>query len=585
MNFLKAIIVFLISTLSVPASYSAETMNLVTYYPVPFGAYDRVKLIQRASNLTSPCEIGTMYVDTGGQFQFCRNNSGVGVWTTITPNAGIWTQTAGDDIYPTDTATNPNLFVGLGTITPQNRLDVEGAAVIGAAYSGTNVGPANGLLVEGNVGLGNTSPSTALDIESTTATAGIDINNTAVDGDPRLAFQLSGTSVFTMGVDDGDSDKFKLGTTTIDTNTRLTIDGSGNVGIGSTAPATKLTVEDTTAASGIDINNTAVDGDPRLAFQLSGTSVFTMGVDDGDADKFKIGTTTVDTNTRLTIDSSGNIGIGNASPVRLFHLGGAMRIDSLASAPATPAQGDIYRNGANLYFYNGTSWINLSGGGSSLWQQSGSNIYYNAGTVGVGTATPNSSYKLHVDGGTGTGGYFTSSTGVALATDFGEIGLGTVTVRAGYKAQIHASGRDALYVDTDTDHAVEGVSTDTAAGGCADFYASGSCTVDYGVSSSIRWKKNIRPIDNVLEKISRIRGVYFDWDQEHGGQHDVGMIAEEVGEVFPEVVAKDPSAPGYAMGMDESSLAGVFVEAIKALKSEIDNLKSENTELRKLIEK
>ncbi len=507
MNFLKAIIVFLISTLSVPASYSAETMNLVTYYPVPFGAYDRVKLIQRASNLTSPCEIGTMYVDTGGQFQFCRNNSGVGVWTTITPNAGIWTQTAGDDIYPTDTATNPNLFVGLGTITPQNRLDVEGAAVIGAAYSGTNVGPANGLLVEGNVGLGNTSPSTALDIESTTATAGI------------------------------------------------------------------------------DINNTAVDGDPRLAFQLSGTSVFTMGVDDGDADKFKIGTTTVDTNTRLTIDSSGNIGIGNASPVRLFHLGGAMRIDSLASAPATPAQGDIYRNGANLYFYNGTSWINLSGGGSSLWQQSGSNIYYNAGTVGVGTATPNSSYKLHVDGGTGTGGYFTSSTGVALATDFGEIGLGTVTVRAGYKAQIHASGRDALYVDTDTDHAVEGVSTDTAAGGCADFYASGSCTVDYGVSSSIRWKKNIRPIDNVLEKISRIRGVYFDWDQEHGGQHDVGMIAEEVGEVFPEVVAKDPSAPGYAMGMDESSLAGVFVEAIKALKSEIDNLKSENTELRKLIEK
>jgi hypothetical protein len=68
--------------------------------------------------------------------------------------------------------------LGIGTLLPQNKLDVEGGAVIGATYSGTNTAPTNGLLVEGNVGMGSalkigTSPSSinassALEIESTT---------------------------------------------------------------------------------------------------------------------------------------------------------------------------------------------------------------------------------------------------------------------------------------------------------------------------------------------------------------------------------------------------------------------------------
>tara|TARA_R110000765_G_scaffold304011_1_gene398011 strand:- start:72 stop:863 length:792 start_codon:yes stop_codon:yes gene_type:complete len=53
----------------------------------------------------------------------------------------------------------------------------------------------------------------------------IQIDNSAGDGDSFLSFQLSGTSVFTMGVDDGDSDKFKIGTTAIGTDTALAIEG------------------------------------------------------------------------------------------------------------------------------------------------------------------------------------------------------------------------------------------------------------------------------------------------------------------------------------------------------------------------
>jgi len=72
-----------------------------------------------------------------------------------------------------------------------------------------------------------------------------------------------------------------------------------------TITGTDLTISSATGSSGIKIDNTATDGDPVLAFQLSGTSQFTMGVDDGDADKFKIGTTAIGTGTWFTWDGSG----------------------------------------------------------------------------------------------------------------------------------------------------------------------------------------------------------------------------------------------------------------------------------------
>ena len=64
--------------------------------------------------------------------------------------------------------------------------------------------------------------------------------------------------------------------------------------------------------------------------------------------------------------------------------------------------------------------------------------------------------------------------------------------------------------------------------------------------SSRRWKMNIKPIRNALSKIVRLRGVSFDWKD--SGRHDIGLIAEEVGKVLPEVVSYEEN------GVDAKSL-------------------------------
>jgi hypothetical protein len=76
--------------------------------------------------------------------------------------------------------------------------------------------------------------------------------------------------------------------------------------------------------------------------------------------------------------------------------------------------------------------------------------------------------------------------------------------------------------------------------------------------SSLTLKDNVRTYENALDTVNRLRGVSFDWKD--SGEPSVGLIAEEVAEVIPEVVAyKD----GAAAGVNYASLVGVLVEAVK----------------------
>jgi uncharacterized small protein (DUF1192 family) len=90
--------------------------------------------------------------------------------------------------------------------------------------------------------------------------------------------------------------------------------------------------------------------------------------------------------------------------------------------------------------------------------------------------------------------------------------------------------------------------------------------------SSRRWKTNIQTLGDALERVRRLRGVSFHWKRD--GQHDIGLIAEEVGEVVPEVVAYEENGLD-AKSVDYARLTALLIEAVKEQQAQIQTLKSE----------
>ena len=97
--------------------------------------------------------------------------------------------------------------------------------------------------------------------------------------------------------------------------------------------------------------------------------------------------------------------------------------------------------------------------------------------------------------------------------------------------------------------------------------------------SSLAYKDNVRTYENALDTVNKLRGVRFDWKD--GGKPAVGLIAEEVEKVVPEVVAHND---GNATGVNYSSLVGVLVEAVKEQQAEVDSLKEEVAQLKAMLQ-
>jgi hypothetical protein len=116
---------------------------------------------------------------------------------------------------------------------------------------------------------------------------------------------------------------------------------------------------------------------------------------------------------------------------------------------------------------------------------------------------------------------------------------------------------------------------------------------DFIQASSLALKSNVRTYDQAIETVARLRGVRFNWRET--GQPSVGLIAEEVREVLPELVAAQ--ADGAATGVNYASLVAVLIEAAKAqqktieqerqtvftLQQEVDGLKAELAEIKALL--
>ena len=91
-------------------------------------------------------------------------------------------------------------------------------------------------------------------------------------------------------------------------------------------------------------------------------------------------------------------------------------------------------------------------------------------------------------------------------------------------------------------------------------------------ASSIAFKTNVETLQNPLDKISQLRGVTY--NLKANNEPSIGMIAEEVNEVFPELVDRDDN--GNPQAMSYTRMTAVLLEAVKELTEEVKELKKAN---------
>ena len=149
-----------------------------------------------------------------------------------------------------------------------------------------------------------------------------------------------------------------------------------------------------------------------------------------------------------------------------------------------------------------------------------------------------------------------------------------------FVAESGSTARDSLGLGTGNDVRFDSFGVGTAASGTTgEIRATNDVTAFYSSDKSL--KENIKNIENPLEKVNQINGVTFDWTEDyikqHGGEdqyfvrkNDVGVIAQEIEKVLPQVVATREDG---IKAVKYDRIVALLIESVKELKKEIEELK------------
>jgi len=80
-------------------------------------------------------------------------------------------------------------------------------------------------------------------------------------------------------------------------------------------------------------------------------------------------------------------------------------------------------------------------------------------------------------------------------------------------------------------------------------------------TSAERFKTNITTLDSQIENVSLLKPVSFNWKEDN--REDIGLIAEEINEVYPELIGKNPN--GEIQGVKYSKLTTILIKSIQEL--------------------
>ena len=300
---------------------------------------------------------------------------------------------------------------------------------------------------------------------------------------------------------------------------------SDNVGIGTTSPSQALEVEGDNPRILVD----ATSSNPELNLRASGKTIWSMYQDasTGDLRFYQAGD-------KITFQNgTGNVGIGTADPNGTFHVSAGGRANALVVSSTTGNVGIGTADPMGWGAYQGVMHVagpympsyvleSTKAGYERKWVTSADDGFLKIREASAGFS---SSFQIGPNGHVGIGGLYYAAYRLAVSGDIAYTG-------------------DILHV------------------------------------SDLRLKENITPLENAVEKVCSIRGIYFNNKGESQDKREVGVIAQEVETVLPEAVSEDEE--GYKW-VGYSKLTPLLIEAVKELKAENEQLKEQLERQNKLL--
>jgi trimeric autotransporter adhesin len=442
--------------------------------------------------------------------------------------------------------------VGIGTTTPQYMLDVQGTG----NFTGL-VKFASGQAFPGTVAGVNTAAGSGLQGGGTNGTLNLSLVTSCATGQ---VLSWSGGNGWTC--------------------TNMSGGGGGTVtNVGLTAPSTDFIVTGSPVTSngtlGLgwitapDFNNTAnaiVKRDSSGSFSagtISAASGFNIG-----SNPFAFGS--YDNNSAF-FGFSGNAATTGAANTAAGY--GALGANTTGFYNTASGAYALYRNtvghdntaiGLNALLNNASGIYNTASGSGAL----STNSAGRENTAnGFGALIQNTIGNFNTASGvdaliTNTTG--SSNTALGFAADVGSGDLTNATA-IGASSQVTQSNSLVLGsiagVNSATDSTRVGIGTTAPSNIFTIGKGSGHAIADgWDTYSSRRWKTNIHTLQGAMSKVEQLRGVSY--DLRDSGKHEIGLIAEEVGTVVPEVVSWGKDRKD-AQGVDYGRLTALLIEATK----------------------
>jgi hypothetical protein len=353
---------------------------------------------------------------------------------------------------------------------------------------------------------------------------------------------------------------------------------TGNVGIGSTvtSPTYKLEVGGSARIYGSLVDSAGATGTSGQILQSVGTGIswFTNSGITGIA----ITASTANQNHYLTITpnttgsitglgvttsglvfnpGAGNFGINTTSPTARLSVVTPSTGDSILQVADNVSSGSMFR----INNTSGYPLFDVDGDGTVLFPTTGN--------VGIGTTITSPTYKLEVGGSARIYGSLVDSLGATGTSGqvLQSVGTGISWATAGGGGTLNNSPSGTVY-PTMSATTSGSFSTAYVSSTALTFTASTgtlSATVFTSLSDANK-KTNIRPIENAIEITKKLEGVRFDWID--SGAPSIGVIAQEVEKVLPELVVENDGTKSVSYG----NIIGVLIEAIKEQQVRIEEL-------------